>query len=96
MSPQNKKKFNLLRKQLDKLDNNLLRIIKKRTNIVKNVLNIKEYKYEIVDKKRINKILSNIKKKSLKHKIDPNITKRIWKNMIWAYISFEKKNFKKK
>ena len=91
MSPQNKKKFNLLRKQLDKLDNNLLRIIKKRTNIVKNVLNIKEYKYEIVDKKRINKILSNIKKKSLKHKIDPNITKRIWKNMIWAYISFEKK-----
>ena len=96
MSPQNKKKFNLLRKQLDKLDNNLLRIIEKRTNIVKNVLNIKEYKYEIVDKKRINKILSNIKKKSLKHKIDPNITKRIWKNMIWAYISFEKKNFKKK
>jgi len=96
MSPQNKKKLNLIRKQLDKLDNNLLRIIKKRTNIVKNVLNIKEYKYEIVDKKRINKILSNIKKKSLKHKIDPNITKRIWKNMIWAYISFEKKNFKKK
>jgi chorismate mutase len=96
MSPQNKKKLNLIRKQLDKLDNNLLRIIEKRTNIVKNVLNIKEYKYEIVDKKRINKILSNIKKKSLKHKIDPNITKRIWKNMIWAYISFEKKNFKKK
>ena len=96
MSPQNKKKLNLLRKELDKIDNDLLRIIKKRTNIVMKVLSTKEYKYEIVDKKRINKILSNIKKKSLKYKIDSNITKRIWKNMIWSYISFEKKNFKKK
>ena len=96
MSPQNKKKLNSLRKQLDKLDNDLLKIIKKRTSIVKQVLSTKEYKYEIVDKKRINKILSNIKKKSLKNNIDPKITNRIWKNMIWSYIDFEKKNFKEK
>ena len=96
MSPQNKKKLNSLRKQLDKLDNDLLKIVKKRTNIIKQVINTKEYKYEIVDKKRINKILSNIKNKSLKNNIDPKITNRIWKNMIWSYIDFEKKNFKKK
>ena len=96
MSPQNKKKLNSLRKQLDKLDNDLLKIIKKRTSVVKKVLSTKEYKYEIVDKKRINKILSNIKEKSLKNNIDPKITNRIWKNMIWSYIDFEKKNFKEK
>ena len=96
MSPQNKKKLNSLRKQLDKLDNDLLKIIKKRTSIVKQVLSTKEYKYEIVDKKRINKILSNIRNKSLKNNIDPKITNRIWKNMIWSYINFEKRNFKKK
>ena len=96
MSPQNKKKLNSLRKQLDKLDNDLLKIIKKRTSIVKQVLSTKEYKKQIVDKKRINKILSNIKKKSLKNNIDPKITNRIWKNMIWSYIDFEKKNFKEK
>jgi len=96
MSPQNKKKLNSLRKQLDKLDNDLLKIIKKRTSIVKQVLSTKEYKYEIVDKKRINKILSNIRNKSLKNNIDPKITNRIWKNMIWSYIDFEKKNFKEK
>ena len=96
MSPQNKKKLNSLRKQLDKLDNDLLKIVKKRTNIIKQVISTKEYKYEIVDKKRINKILSNIKNKSLKNNIDPKITNRIWKNMIWSYIDFEKKNFKKK
>jgi chorismate mutase len=74
----------------------LLKIIKKRTSIVKQVLSTKEYKYEIVDKKRINKVLSNIRNKSLKNNIDPKITNKIWKNMIWSYIDFEKKNFKEK
>ena len=96
MSPLNKKKLNIVRKRLDKLDNSLLRIIRKRTALVKDVLKLKEYKNEIIDKRRINKILKNIKKKSIQNKIDPKITKRIWINMIYAYIDFEKRNFKKK
>ena len=96
MSPDNKKKLKKLRKKLDLLDNQLLRLIKIRTNLVKDVLKLKIYKKEIIDRKRIKKILLNIKIKSLKHEIDPMITKRIWKNMIWSYIDFEKKNFKKK
>ncbi len=96
MSPDNKKKLKKLRNKLDLLDNQLLRLIKIRTNLVKDVLKLKIYKKEIIDRKRIKKILLNIKIKSLKHDIDPMITKRIWKNMIWSYIDFEKKNFKKK
>ena len=96
MSPENKIKLNLLRKKLDKLDNVLLKIIQKRTEIVKKVLSLKSSKKEIVDKKRISTILKKIKKESLKKKIDPKITHRIWKNMIWSYIDFEKRNFKKK
>ena len=96
MSPLKKKKLNIIRKRLDTLDNSLIKLIKKRTALVKNVLKLKEYKNEIVDQKRINKILKNIKKKSIRNKIDPKITKRIWKNMIYAYIDFEKRNFKKK
>jgi len=96
MSPKNKIKLNLLRKKLDKLDNVLLKIIKKRTEIVKKVLSLKSSKKEIVDKKRISTILKKIKKESIKKKIDPKITNRIWKNMIWSYIDFEKRNFKKK
>jgi chorismate mutase len=96
MSPLKKKKLNLIRKKLDKLDDNLIKIFKKRTILVKKVLKLKSYKKEIVDKKRIKKILTNIKFKSIKNKIDPKITKRIWLNMIYAYINFEKRNFKKK
>ena len=96
MSPSNKIKLNKIRNKLDALDNSLIKIIKKRTNLVKKVLSLKENKNEIVDHKRINKILNKIKKKSIKNNIDPKITKRIWFNMIYAYIDYEKRNFKKK
>ena len=96
MSPKNKIKLNLLRKKLDKLDSGLLKIIQERTEIVKKVLSLKSSKKEIVDKKRISTILKKIRKESIKKKIDPKITHRIWKNMIWSYIDFEKRNFKKK
>jgi len=95
MSPLNKAKLNIIRKDLDKLDNSLIKIIKKRTSLVKKVLALKEKKNQIVDQKRIKIILKNIKKKSIKNKIDPKITNRIWKNMISAYIDFERRNFKK-
>tara|TARA_B100001093_G_scaffold419363_1_gene410916 strand:+ start:280 stop:570 length:291 start_codon:yes stop_codon:yes gene_type:complete len=96
MSPKNKIKLNFIRKKLDKIDNQLLSLIKKRTLQVNNVIKLKEYKSEIVDKKRITLILKKIKIKSITMKIDPNITNRIWKNMIWSYINYERKNFKKK
>tara|TARA_A100001011_G_scaffold51045_1_gene49018 strand:- start:278 stop:568 length:291 start_codon:yes stop_codon:yes gene_type:complete len=96
MSPLKKKKLNKIRIQLDNLDNSLLKIIKKRTNLVKQVLVLKDKKNQIVDQKRIKFILKNIKNKSIKNNIDPKITNRIWKNMIWSYIDFEKRNFKKK
>jgi len=96
MSPNNKKKLNLIRKKLDSLDNKLLYLIKSRSNLVNEVLKVKEFKREIIDKKRINFILNKIKLKSKKLKIDTKITNRIWKNMIWSFIDYEKRNFKKK
>ena len=96
MSPNNKKKLDLIRVKLDKLDNKLLSLIKYRTKLVEEVLKLKEFKKEIVDKKRINFILKKIKKKSISKNIDPKITNRIWKNMIWSYINYERKIFKKK
>ena len=96
MSPKNKIKLDILRKKLDNLDYQFLKLIKKRTEIVKKVLLLKSNKNEIVDKKRISTILKKIRKESIKKDIDPMITKRIWVNMIWSYINFEKRNFKRK
>ena len=84
-----------IRKQLDKIDNSLLEIIKKRSKLVDLVIKNKKFKKDIVDKKRISIILKNIKKKSIEKKIDPKITHKIWSSMIKAYIDYEKRNFKK-
>ncbi len=96
MSPKNKKNLLILRKKLDYIDNKLLNLLKIRAKYVKNVLLLKEFKKEIIDRKRINKILKNVKNKSKKKGIDPKISNRIWKNMIYAFIDYEYRNFKKK
>jgi len=96
MSPTNKKKLELIRIKLDRLDTELLKLIKKRSNLVNDVLKVKIHKKEIIDQKRINFILKKIKYKSIQLNIDPKITNRIWKNMIWSFIDYEKRNFKKK
>ena len=85
-----------IRKKLDKLDDKLLIIIKKRTNLVNQVILNKKFKKDIVDKKRISIILKNISKKSKAKKIDPKITNKIWSSMIKAFIDYEYRNFKKK
>ena len=89
-------KLKIIRQKIDELDDKLLNLIKIRTNLVTEVLKQKRYKNQIIDKARMKEILTSIKKKSISRKIDPKITKKIWKNIIRAYIDFEKRNFKKK
>ena len=85
-----------IRKKLDILDNSFLKLIKKRTNLVNQVLKNKRFKKDIIDKKRISIILKKISKKSKKNNIDPRISVKIWTAMIRAYIDYEFRNFKKK
>ena len=85
-----------IRKKLDKLDNQFLDIIKKRSKLVDQVLSYKKFKKQIIDRKRIKVILKNIRKKSKNKKIDQIITSRIWKSMISAFINYEYRKFKKK
>ena len=86
----------IIRKKLDKLDDKFIKLIKRRTILVNKVLKNKKFKKDIIDKKRIKIILKNIQKKSVKNKIDPKITSKIWNSMIKAYIEYEYRNFKKK
>ena len=92
----NKKKLLIARSKVDKLDKEIFYLIKKRTTIIKYMLSLKAFKKQIIDHKRIKEILKTIKKKSIKHRIDPKLTHRIWKSMIWSYVDFQRRNFKKK
>jgi len=90
------KKLSSIRNKIDKVDNDIFILIKKRTNIVKQMLMLKRYKKQIVDQTRIKSILSSIRKKSIQNNIDPKITSKIWKSIIWSYVEFQRRNFKKK
>ena len=92
----NKKKLKIARKKVDLLDKKIFNLIKKRKQVVKYMLGLKRYKNQIVDHKRINTILKNIRNRSIKNKIDPKITQRIWTSMIWGFINYQRKNFRKK
>jgi len=92
----NNKRLKNARRKIDQIDSKIFYLIKDRTQIVKYMLSLKKYKKQIVDHSRINQILKNIKKKSIKNNIDPKITKRIWKSLIWAHVAFQRRNFKKK
>ena len=92
----NKKKLEAIRKKIDLVDKQLLNIIGKRTTLVKKVISVKNHKKQIVDKKRIKKVLINIKNQSIKKKIDIKVTNKIWKAIISSYIDFERRKFKKK
>ena len=78
MSPNNKKKLDLIRIKLDKLDNSLIKIIKKRTYLVNQVLKLKDKKKEIIDTNQIAALIDKAKeieavKKKDKNKIKINI-----------------------
>ena len=92
----NRQKLKIARNKIDQLDKNILNLIKKRSRIVKYMLSLKQFKNQIVDRKRIKAILKNIRNKSIKNGVDPKITTRIWKAMIWGYVDFQRKNFKRK
>ena len=92
----NKKKLQKARNKIDQLDKEIFYLIKKRTTIVKYMLSLKGFKSQIVDHKRIKEILKKIKNKSIKNRVDPKITSRIWKSIIWSYVDFQRRNFKNK
>ena len=92
----NKKKLLIARNKIDQLDKKIFYLIKKRTSIVKYMLSLKGFKKQIIDHKRIKEILKKIKNQSIKNRIDPKITSRIWKSMIWSYVDFQRRNFKNK
>ena len=61
-----RKKLIKARKNIDKVDSKIFNLIKRRTKIVDHMLSLKKQKSQIVDRKRINTILKNLKNRSIK------------------------------
>ena len=91
----NTQKLNKARIEIDKIDAKLLPLIVKRSMMVNKALESKTKKSQIIDQKRIKSILSKVEKAAKSKSANPNLIKSIWKSMIWNFIEYEKKEFKK-
>ena len=90
LSQNNKKKnINRIRKNIDKIDTQILKLLSIRR---KEVLQITKYKKrsEIVDKKRIDGMLKKLILKGKYFKIESYVIVNIWKAMIKSFIKLEK------
>ena len=92
----NDQKLNKARVEIDKIDAKLLPLIVKRSKMVNMALESKTKKSQIIDQKRINSILTKVEKAAKSKSVNPNLIKSIWKSMIWNFIDYEKKEFKKR
>ena len=93
-----KKKFrnlNEVRRSIDNVDARLVRLIAEREFYAKEAVKFKTNRSQIIDKKRINSVLSRVKKLSKKYKISNLNVEKIWKLMIQSFIILENKLFKK-
>ena len=84
------KKIIKIRSTIDTIDKQIIRLLGLRK---KQVLKIAKYKNKrtIVDRKRINQIMKRIRLEARKNKIDFNLVKNFWKQLIQYSIKLEKK-----
>ena len=85
-----------VRSEIDKLDDKILPLMVKRSQLVENALELKKLKSQIRDPKRIKVILDKIEQNSEKYDVNKKLLRSIWKSMIECYIDYEKKIFKKR
>ena len=94
-----KKKLKNLKKvrdEIDKLDDKILPLMVKRSQLVENALELKKLKSQIRDPKRIKNILDKIEKNSKNYDVNHKLLRVIWRSMIECYIDYENKEFKKR
>ena len=93
-----KKKFKNLkevRKNIDYVDTRIVKLIAEREFYAREAVKFKTDRSQIIDRKRINAVLSRVKKLSKKYKINNLNVEKIWKLMIQNFIILENKLFKK-
>ena len=85
-----------VRSEIDKLDDKILPLMVKRSQLVENALELKKLKSQIRDPKRIKIILDKIEKNSERYDVNKKLLRQIWKSMIECYIDYENKIFKRR
>ena len=85
-----------LRKELDLLDNELIKLISKRFKFIEQAAIIKDDISKIRDNDRIEDIVKRLRKLAKNNDISPDIVEKLWRYIIELSIELETEIFSKK
>ena len=84
-----------VRKNIDNIDNEIIKLISSRFKEIHKVTKLKENQDQIIDHERITHILKSVQSKAKKNKIDHEMITRIWQIFIQEAIKLEYSKIKK-
>ena len=84
-----------VRKNIDNIDNEIIKLIASRFKEIHKVTKLKDIQDQIIDHERITHILKSVQSKAKKNKIDHEIITRIWQIFIQEAIKLEYSKIKK-
>ncbi len=85
-----------LRKELDLLDNELIKLVSKRFKFIEQAAIIKDDISKIRDNDRIEDIIKRLRKLAKNNDISPDIVEKLWRYIIELSIELETEIFSKK
>ena len=85
-----------LRKELDFLDNELIKLVSKRFKFIEQAAIIKDDISKIRDNDRIEDIIKRLRKLAKNNDISPDIVEKLWRYIIELSIELETEIFSKK
>lgn len=92
----NYKNMDELRKELDLLDNELIKLVSKRFKFIEQAAIIKDDISKIRDNERIEAIIVRLRNLAEIHDISPDIVEKLWRYIIELSIELETEIFNKK
>ena len=96
MNREIKKSMKEVRSEIDQIDKELISLLAKRQKYVENAALIKKDRNLIIDKARIEEVISNIKKLSSSSGLSEEISEPLWRKLIELSIEHEFKEFERK
>lgn len=94
--PEDCRDMDELRKEIDRIDDRLVTLLAERAAYIKRAVEMKRVlKLPAFIPERVEAIITNVKTKSLKQNLDPDLAETVWRTMIDWFVKFEKEKLSK-
>ena len=85
--------LNEVRKNIDTIDNQIVKLLIKRSSFVLQATYFKTKRSQLIDRKRIARIIKRVSNVAKKQKLSPIIVEKVFRKMINQFILLETKEF---